>query len=129
MMSGGGTAVLAVYPDDGVAVAVMANLGQAKLPFRPFINVVPSDVTPSGILISPQWAWEDLNFRPHPYQAFEFRRKSRHFAVIFTMDHMICRHLDPKCRTLPASIDTMPTFRRISRSRKHHAEDDAQPRG
>ncbi len=38
----GGTAVLAVYPDDGVVVAVMANLGQAKLPFRPFINVVPS---------------------------------------------------------------------------------------
>ncbi len=67
---GGGTAVLAVYPDDGVVVAVMANLGQAKQPFRPFINVVPSDVTPSGILISPQWAWEDLNFRPHAYQAF-----------------------------------------------------------
>ena len=62
MMSRGGTAV-AVYPDDGVVVAVMANLGQAKLPFRPFINVVPSDVTPSGILISPQWAWEDLNFQ------------------------------------------------------------------
>lgn len=53
MMSRGGTAV-AVYPDDGVVVAVMANLGQAKLPFRPFINVVPSDVTPSGILISPR---------------------------------------------------------------------------
>ncbi len=60
MMSKGGTAVLAVYPDDGVVVAVMANLGHAKLPFRQLINVVPSDVTPSGIRISLQWAWEDL---------------------------------------------------------------------
>jgi hypothetical protein len=41
-MKQGGTAGLAVYHDDGVVVAVMANLGQAKLPFRPFINVVPS---------------------------------------------------------------------------------------
>ena len=52
--------MLAVYPDDGVVVAVMANLGQAKLPFRPFIDVVPSDVTPSGIRILLQWAWEDV---------------------------------------------------------------------
>jgi len=33
--------------------------------------------------------------RPHAYQAFEFRPKSRHFAVIFTMDHVICRHFGP----------------------------------
>lgn len=38
--SSGGTAVLAVYPDDGVVVAVMANLGHAKLPFRQLVNVV-----------------------------------------------------------------------------------------
>ncbi len=69
-----------------------------------------------------KWAWEDLNFRPHAYQAFEFRPKSRHFAVISTMDHVICRHLDPKCRTLPSFIDTMPTFCLISLSPGHEHE-------
>ncbi|MGH9201096.1 MAG: serine hydrolase domain-containing protein [Vicinamibacterales bacterium] len=38
--SSGGTAVLAVYPDEGVVTAVMANLGHAKLPFRQLINVI-----------------------------------------------------------------------------------------
>jgi serine beta-lactamase-like protein LACTB, mitochondrial len=38
--SSGGTAVLAVYPGSGVVVAVMANLGHAKLPFRPLVNLV-----------------------------------------------------------------------------------------
>jgi len=36
----GGTSVLAVYPNQGVVVAIMANLGHAKLPFRPLVNVV-----------------------------------------------------------------------------------------
>ena len=92
-------------------------------------QIPPSVVTPSGITISLQWAWEDLNFqhtahfnravlsraprklgdavRPHAYQAFEFRPTSRHCAVIFTMDHVICRHLETKCRPLPGSIDTI----------------------
>ena len=39
-----------------------------------------------------KWAWEDLNFRPHAYHALRFRPNSRHFAVIFTTDHVICRH-------------------------------------
>ena len=38
--SSGGTAVVAVYPGSGVVVAVLANLGHAKLPFRPLVNIV-----------------------------------------------------------------------------------------
>ncbi len=38
--SSGGTAVVAVYPGSGVVVAVLANLGHAKLPFRQLVNVV-----------------------------------------------------------------------------------------
>ena len=30
------------------------------------------------------WAWVDLNYRPHAYQAPIKRAKSRHFAVLFT---------------------------------------------
>ena len=56
-----------------------------------------------------QWAWEDLNFRPHAYQALEFRPKSRHFAVISTMDPVICRYSGP----------IMPYFAVIYR---HHAD-------
>jgi hypothetical protein len=37
--SSGGTAVLAVYPGSGVVVAVLANLGHAKLPFRLLVNI------------------------------------------------------------------------------------------
>jgi CubicO group peptidase (beta-lactamase class C family) len=35
----GGTSVLVVYPECGVVVAVVANLGHAKLPFRPVVNI------------------------------------------------------------------------------------------
>jgi len=57
-----------------------------------------------------QWAWEDVTAgTPHAYQAFEFKPKSRHFAVIFTMDHAICRHFGP----------IMPYFAEIYR---HHAD-------
>ena len=38
--SSGGTAVVAVYPGSGVVVAVLANLGHAKFPFRQLVNVV-----------------------------------------------------------------------------------------
>jgi hypothetical protein len=38
--SSGGTAVVAAYPGSGVVVAVLANLGHAKFPFRPLVNVV-----------------------------------------------------------------------------------------
>jgi serine beta-lactamase-like protein LACTB, mitochondrial len=38
--SSGGTAVVAVYPGSGVVVAVLANLGHAKFPFRPLVNIV-----------------------------------------------------------------------------------------
>ena len=85
-------------PDGGDVGGALADSSASETP--------PSVVTPSGIRISLQWAWEDLNFRPHAYQARRVRPKSRHFAVIFTMDHVICRHLDPKCRTLPGFIDT-----------------------
>jgi CubicO group peptidase (beta-lactamase class C family) len=36
----GGTAVIAAYPGSGVVVAVVANLGHAKFPFRPLVNIV-----------------------------------------------------------------------------------------
>jgi len=36
----GGTAVLAVYPGPDVVVAVAANLGDARIPFRALVNVV-----------------------------------------------------------------------------------------
>ena len=32
--------MVAVYPGSGVVVAVIANLGHAKLPFRPLVNIV-----------------------------------------------------------------------------------------
>jgi CubicO group peptidase (beta-lactamase class C family) len=35
----GGTSVLVVYPGCGVVLAVVANLGHAKLPFRPLVNL------------------------------------------------------------------------------------------
>ncbi|HEY7393775.1 MAG TPA: serine hydrolase domain-containing protein [Gemmatimonadaceae bacterium] len=35
----GGTAVLVVYPGSGVVVALLANLGHAKFPFRPLVNI------------------------------------------------------------------------------------------
>jgi CubicO group peptidase (beta-lactamase class C family) len=38
--SSGGTAVVAAYPGSGVVIAVLANLGHAKFPFRPLVNVV-----------------------------------------------------------------------------------------
>ena len=38
--SSGGTAVVAAYPGSGVVVAVVANLGHAKFPFRPLVNIV-----------------------------------------------------------------------------------------
>ncbi|MGH9660398.1 MAG: serine hydrolase domain-containing protein, partial [Bryobacteraceae bacterium] len=38
--SSGGTSVVAVYPGSGVVIAVVANLGHAKLPFRPLVNIV-----------------------------------------------------------------------------------------
>jgi CubicO group peptidase (beta-lactamase class C family) len=38
--SSGGTAVVAAYPGSGVVVAVVANLGHAKLPIRQLVNVV-----------------------------------------------------------------------------------------
>lgn len=38
--SSGGTAVVAAYPGSGVVVAVLANLGHAKFPFRPLANIV-----------------------------------------------------------------------------------------
>jgi hypothetical protein len=38
--SSGGTAVVAAYPGSGVVVAVLANLGHAKFPFRPLVNIV-----------------------------------------------------------------------------------------
>jgi len=37
--SSGGTAVLTVYPGSGVVVAVVANLGHAKFPFGPLVNI------------------------------------------------------------------------------------------
>ena len=74
-------------PDEGDVGGALADSSASQIP--------PSDVTPSGIRVLLQWAWADLNSRPHAYQAFEFRPKSRHFAVIFTMDHVICRHFGP----------------------------------
>jgi CubicO group peptidase (beta-lactamase class C family) len=51
----GGTSVLAVYPGARVVVAVVANLGHAKLPFRPHVNVakpfLPS-VRPDLVLLA-----------------------------------------------------------------------------
>ena len=38
--SSGGTAVVAAYPGSGVVFSVLANLGHAKFPFRPLINIV-----------------------------------------------------------------------------------------
>ena len=38
--SSGGTAVVAAYPGSGVVVAVVANLGHARFPFRPLVNIV-----------------------------------------------------------------------------------------
>jgi hypothetical protein len=38
--SSGGTAVVAAYPGSGVVVSVLANLGHAKFPFRPLVNIV-----------------------------------------------------------------------------------------
>jgi CubicO group peptidase (beta-lactamase class C family) len=38
--SSGGTAVLAAYPGSGVVVSVLANLGHARFPFRPLVNIV-----------------------------------------------------------------------------------------
>jgi hypothetical protein len=38
--SSGGTAVVAAYPGSGVVLAVLANLGHAKFPFRPLVNIV-----------------------------------------------------------------------------------------
>jgi hypothetical protein len=37
--SSGGTAVVAAYPGPGVVVAVLANLGHARFPFRPLANI------------------------------------------------------------------------------------------
>ncbi len=56
----------------------------------------------------PQWAWEDVNFRHHAYQALWFGPKSRHSAVILTTDHAIYRHLGP----------IMRYFARINRHQK-----------
>jgi CubicO group peptidase (beta-lactamase class C family) len=36
----GGTAVVAAYPGSGVVVSVLANLGHARFPFRPLVNIV-----------------------------------------------------------------------------------------
>src|SRR5262245_21586423 len=38
--SSGGTAVVAAYPGSGVVIAVLANLGHAKFPFRSLVNLV-----------------------------------------------------------------------------------------
>src|SRR5262245_37188121 len=38
--SSGGTAVVAAYPGSGVVIAVLANLGHAKFPFRHLVNLV-----------------------------------------------------------------------------------------
>jgi CubicO group peptidase (beta-lactamase class C family) len=38
--SSGGTAVVAAYPGSGVVVSVLANLGHARFPFRPLVNIV-----------------------------------------------------------------------------------------
>jgi CubicO group peptidase (beta-lactamase class C family) len=38
--SSGGTAVVVAYPGSGVVVAVLANLGHARFPFRPLANIV-----------------------------------------------------------------------------------------
>ena len=38
--SSGGTAVVVAYPGSGVVIAVLANLGHAKFPFRPLVNIV-----------------------------------------------------------------------------------------
>ena len=54
------------------------------------------------------------HFRPHAYQAFKFRPKSRHFADISITDHAIWRHFGSNhAAALPASSDTMPTLCRI----------------
>lgn len=37
--SSGGTAVVAAYPGSGVVVSVLANLGHARFPFRPLVNI------------------------------------------------------------------------------------------
>jgi hypothetical protein len=36
----GGTSVLAVYPAAGVVIAILANLGHARFPFRPLVSIV-----------------------------------------------------------------------------------------